>query len=308
MDALRAQATPPVVIGLLEPASRESASWAPKAFHEGMAALGWKLDVQYRLEERYTDGRVERLRALAQEIAATKPAVILAGLTAATKAIAAAAPTTPIVQYNGNPMASGFVASLARPGGLVTGVSNVAADTQKKVIELLVEALPKIRQVGFLIDSSATNHGAVVTASRQMAEHFRIEPVIVSMAKPEDIEPAFVELTKAKVQALVLLPSTWFASHMPTIMAKAMAQRLPAVGVQAGIPRHGGLFSYGHSASAGARRSAHHVDRILKGAKPGELPIELPTTFDMVLNLKTARQLGIVLPQSVLLRATEVIE
>ena len=306
--ALRAQAKRPVVIGWLDTTSRERHSWARDAFGEGMAALGRKPGVQYVLEERYADGRTERLPALAQEIAATRPAVIVVGGSTAARAAAAAAPTTPVVLCNGDPLAAGLVTSLARPGGLITGVSNVTSETRQKVIELLAEAMPKLRRVGFLVDSSGSDVGPIVTATRQAAERSRFEAVIALMAKPEDIEPAFVQLAKAKVQALVMLPSIWFNGHMQIIMAAALAQRLPVAGVQSSIPGRGGLFSFGHNSQAAARRSATYVDRILKGAKPGDLPIEQPTVFDLVLNLKTAKTLGIAIPPSIRLRATEVIE
>jgi len=306
--ALRAQAKPPVVIGWLDSVSRERGSWATTAFHEGMAALGWKLGEQYVLEERYADGRVERLPALAREIAATRPAVIVAGTSTPARAAAAAAPKTPVVLCNGDPLANGLVANLARPGGMITGVSNANSETRHKVIELLVETMPTLRRVGFLVDSRSPLHSANVTAARQTAEHFRLEPIIADVAKPEDIEPAMAQLAKAEAQALVILPSTWFDGHIPVIIASALARRWPAVGVMASIPEQGGLFSFGHNAHAAARRSAYYVDRILKGAKPGDLPIEEPTVFDLVLNMKTAKQLGIVVPPSMMVRATEVIE
>jgi putative tryptophan/tyrosine transport system substrate-binding protein len=134
--ALRAQTNPPVIFGWLETTSHEGGSWGPKAFHEGMAALGWKLGAQYVLETRYADGVVERLPALAQEIAATRPAVIVASGSTPTRAAGAAAPTTPVVLFNGDPLATGLVTNLARPGGLITGVSNVVSETRQKVIEL----------------------------------------------------------------------------------------------------------------------------------------------------------------------------
>ena len=128
------------------------------------------------------------------------------------------------------------------------------------------------------------------------------------MAAPQDIEPAFVRLAGAKVQALVLLPSAWFSSHQSTIVQLAMAQRWPVVGNVSSLARYGGLFTFGADTMALARRSAYYVDRILKGAKPGDLPIEQPTTFRLVVNLKTAKTLGITMPPSMLVRATEVIE
>lgn len=307
MDALRAQTRPPLVIGWLDASSSETARYMLNAFNEGMAALGWRLGVQYRLEERYADGQVGRLSALAQELAAKKPAVILALPSRAVEAAAQAAPTTPIVRVSGNSPLTGMVASLARPGGMVTGLSNVVAEVNQKAIELLVEAMPKLKRVGFLADPTSDGRDDNVSNVHRAAERFGFEAVIVDMAKPEDIEPAFVQLAKGKVQALVVLPFVWFEPHMPTIMQRAQAQRWPVVGAAAGA-RRGALFSYGPDRAALARRSAYYVDRILKGAKPGDLPIEQPTTFQLVLNMKTAQTLGIAFPPAMLVRATEVIE
>jgi putative tryptophan/tyrosine transport system substrate-binding protein len=308
LGALQAQAKPPVVIGVLG-VSRPAANAAGShPFHEGMAALGWTLGTHYVMEERYADGRVERLPALAQELAARKPAVIVASPSAVARAAADAAPTTPIVLVNGDPMSTGLVTSLARPGGMITGLSNVSADANLKIIELLVEASPKLRRIGFLADSSFPTYTARVAEARRAAERLRVEAVIVDMAKPEDIEPAVARLVKDKAQALVLLASVWFFPHLARIMEPALAQRWPVAGNLSNIARGGGLFSFGPDVAAMARRAAYYVDRILKGAKPAELPIEQPTAFNLILNMKTAKLLGITIPQAMLLRATEVIE
>ena len=132
--------------------------------------------------------------------------------------------------------------------------------------------------------------------------------MIAELAGPPDIEPAFVRFAKAKVQAVVLMPSAWFTANLPAIVRSALAQRWPVVGSVQSIPRLGGLFNYGADTLALARRSAHYVDRILKGAKPGDLPIEQPTTFEMILNMKTAKSLGMTIPPSVMVRVTEVIQ
>ena len=308
MDAMRAQASPPVVIGWLSTGSPDSDRPALNAFNEGMAALGWKMGSQYLLEERFADGRVERLPALAQELAAKKPAVIVAQPSSSARAVAAAAPTTPIVQAGGDPLASGLVTSLARPGGMITGLSTVSVDLNQKVVELLVESLPKLQRVGFLADPTIRAHDANVINIRRAAGRFRFEAVIAEMARPEDIEPAMARLTKANVQALVILSASWFRAHVPKIQQLALAQRWPVVGTVSTTPRQGGLFSYGPDHVALVRRSAYYVDRILKGAKPGDLPIEQPTTFELILNMKTAKALGITMPPSMLVRATEVIE
>jgi putative tryptophan/tyrosine transport system substrate-binding protein len=304
LDALHAQPNPPVVIGWLSTDTRRG----PDEFNDSMAALGWKIGTQYVLEQRHADGRVERLPALAQELAALKPAIIVAAPSRAARAAMVAAPTTPIVLAFGDPLSTGLVTSLARPGGLVTGLSNVSSELNLKVVELLVEARPKLQRVGFLADATSYARDANVGHVHRAAERFRFEAVIVDMAKPEDIEPAMAQLAKARVQALVILTSAWFAPHFPKIIESALVQRWPVAGTQWGISYRGGLFSFGIDSIALVRRSAHYVDRILKGAKPGDLPIEQPTTFELVLNLKTAKALGIVIPPSMRLRATRVIE
>jgi putative ABC transport system substrate-binding protein len=210
---------------------------------------------------------------------------------------------------NGDPLGSGLVSNLARPGGMITGVSTVSADLSQKMLELLVESMPKLRRVGFLADSTIASNRANVSKVRRAAERLRIDAVIADMARPEDIEPAMARLAKDKVQALVILPSAWFNSYVPKIMQLALAQRWPVVGTSALTSRkEGGLFSFGPDRNALARRSAFYVDRILNGAKPGDLAIEQPTMFELVLNMKTAKSLGIVIPPSMLTRATEVLE
>ena len=305
--ALRAQTKPLVVIGNLTTGSPDSDRAGIAAFNEAMAGLGWKLGVHYVIEARHAQGQVDRLPALAQELAALKPALFIAVPSSAARALAAAAPTTPIVLWDGDPVAAGLVTNLARPGGMITGFSNVGADLLPKLVELLVEALPKIKRIGFLADSTVHAHAANVASVRRAAERLGVEAVIAEVAKPADIEPAMARMAKGGVQGLVIMSSAWFGLQVPKILALAVAQRWPVVGFLSSVARLGGLFSYGGSGGR-AQRVAHYVDRILKGAKPGDLPIEQPTTFDLVLNLKTAKALGITIPPSVLLRATEVIE
>jgi putative tryptophan/tyrosine transport system substrate-binding protein len=307
MGALHAQAKAPVVIGLLNARSHRS-EVSRLAFQDSMAALGWKHGAEYVVEERSADGHLERLPALAQELAAKNPALIMARPSTAAKAAAAAAPNTPIVLEGGDPLATGLVTNLARPDGMITGLSNVSRDLNPKVLQLLLNVLPKLRRVGVLTDTTSGSYTVVVADMRRAAERLGVEAVIVHAAKPEDLEPATARLAKEKVQALVMMASSWFYSHRARILQPAQAQRWPVVGVIADITRQGGLFSYGVDDLALIRRSAYYVDRILKGAKPGDLPIEQPTAFELLLNLKTARQLGITIPPSVLVLATEVIQ
>ena len=309
VEALCAQAKAPVAIAWLSVGSRDGTLPVSNAFKESMAALGWKLGDQYLLEERYADGRVEQLPALAQELAAKKPAVFVVSVSAAAKVIMAAAPTTPVVMYNGDPLTAGLVSSLSRPGGMITGLSTVSAEATLKVFELLLEASPKLQRVGFLADSTTGSAAADHVGNAQRAAvRARVQAVVVGIAKPEDVDPALARLVKAKIQALVLMPSAWFATQSRKVIQFAMAQGWPVVGISNLIPRQGGLFSFGADTLAQARRSAYYVDRILKGARPGDLPTELPTTFALTINMKTAKALGLTIPPSLLLRATEVIE
>ena len=301
--ALHAQPNAPLVIGLLSAHGRQ----AQVAFVEAMAELGWKLGVNYRLEARYAEGFGDRLPALAQELAALKPALVVAVPSSSARAMAAAAPATPIVLAAGDPMSSGLVTDLARPGGMITGLSSVTTELNVKLFELMMEALPKIRRVGILADSTIRAHATNMTNARRAAERLGFAAHIAELAKPEDIEQAVARLARDKVQALVIASNAWLWPHLPQIMALALAQRWPVVGVSHEVPKQGGLLSY-HPSAGRAKRVAYYVDRILKGAKPGDLPIEQPTTFDLVLNLKTAKALGIKIPQSMLIRATEVIE
>lgn len=304
MNALRAQQNAPVVIAFLSATGREGLD----PFNEGMAALGWKMGTNYVVEARWAGGRVERLPELAQELLAKKPALFVALPSHTVAVLMAAAPGMPIVLATGDPLANGLVSNLARPGGMVTGMSNVTSDLNLKLAELLVETVPKLQREAFFADPAAASHAADLAKLRRAAEKLRVEALVVDVARPEDIEPAVARLAKDKAQALVLLSSVWLRSHYPKTIALALAQRWPVVSSVPDAAKEGALFAYGPNRGALFRRSAFHVDRILKGAKPGDLPIEQPTTFDMVLNLKTARVLGITVPRSVMGRVTEVIE
>lgn len=275
VGAARAQAKPPRVIGWLAADTRSG----PQDFTQAMAALGWKPGIDHVLEQRFADGHIDRLVALAQEIAAMQPAVIVATPSSAVRAARTAAPSVPIVLLSGDAVATGLVTSLARPGGLITGMSNVSSDMNQKVLQLLVETMPKLQRVGFLADLTSTSHDIVVSAARRAATQLGVEALVADMARPEDIAPAIAGLAKGRAQALVILASAWFAPHFQKIMELALAQRWPVVGVQGGIVRRGGLFIYAPEWLPMVRRSAFYVERILKGAKPGELPIEQPTTF-----------------------------
>ena len=305
-----AQMKSPILIGWLHAESRGAGGNFLADFKEGMAALGWKEGSNYILEERWADGRADRLQPLAEELAARKPALIVAAPTNATAAAAKAAPKTPIVQANGgSPVDRELAASLARPGGMVTGVTNLTIEIHEKFLELLLAAAPKLQRVGFLVDLNLPRHAAFMKDARRSAEQHRVEARFAEVARPGEIEPAMTRLAMDGVEGLVALPDGGvFTTNRRRIVTFALAQRWPLIAGPSAWIEDGALLSYGADRRALHRRAAHYVDRILKGAMPGGLPIEQPTKFELVINMKTAKALGIKIPQTVLLRADRVIE
>ncbi len=299
----------PILIGWLNAGSRAATGRVLTVFKEGMAALGWKEGVQYILEERWADGDYDRLLPLAKELAAKQPAIIVAAPSQAVAAAVKAAPRTPIVHANGSdPVAAGFAASLARPGGMVTGLSNIATDLTAKNTELLLEAVPKVKRIGFLTDAKNLNRVRLMQAAEQSVAQLKIEARFAEVGRAGEIEPAMARLAKGGVQALVILASGLFSSEREQIIKLALARRWAVIGTSREFAESGALLSYGPDRASNFRRAAYYVDRILKGAKPAEMPMEQPMTIELVINGKTARALGINLPQSLLIRAERVID
>jgi putative ABC transport system substrate-binding protein len=298
----------PVVIGWLAPGYRATAR-SLEPFKEQMKVLGWKEGAQYVLEERWAEAQVSRLPTLADELNAKKPSVIVAILPSAVIAAAKAAPTVPIVQAQGeSPVTYGLAVSLARPGGMVTGVTNVVGEVSEKYLELLLMAVPDLKRVGFLVDASGTARFENIEKARRSAMRFAIEPRFAEAARAGEVDRAISDLAHERVQGLVILPSAWFTPERRRIMRLALAQRWPVVAGPSSFAEEGALLAYSADAMVNFRRVAYYVDRILKGAKPGDLPIEQPTKFNLIVNAKTAKALGITIPQSILLQAERVIE
>jgi putative ABC transport system substrate-binding protein len=298
----------PVLIGWLNTDLRELSGQYFTAFKEGLAALGWKEGSQVVIEERWANGRVDRLQPLAEELAAKKPAIIVAALSAAVLAAAKAAPRTPIVMASGSdPVALGLVKSLARPGGLITGSTSVVANVAEKYLELLLAAAPKVKRVGVLDDSTTPARASLMEAVRRSAAQYQVDARFAEAAKPEDIEPAISRLAKEGAQALVVAGGALLRNERQRIVKLALAQRWP-VASGGGWAEAGALLSYGADTLANYRRAAYFVDRILKGTKPGDLPIEQPTRFELVINIKTARALKLEIPRDLAVRADRVIE
>lgn len=311
-----AQTKLPILIGWLHADSRESAAHYLAAFKEGLAALGWQEGSQFVLEERWSGGQKARLPALAEALAAKKPALIVAAPSDAVRPMAKAAPATPIVQASGGDLVEmGLVKSLARPGGMITGRTNLQADVSEKYLEFLLNAVPKLKRVGVLDGPLPTGLARVKPADTprriallRAAARYAVDLRFSDVTTPQEVEPAMARLAKEGVQALVVLQESVLRVERRRIMTLAQAQRWPVVAGVIEFAEAGALISYGADVLANYRRAAYYVDKILKGTKPADLPIEQPTQFEFVLNLKSAKALGLTIPPTVLVQATRVIE
>ena len=298
---------PPVVIGWLSTGQREADGANLAEFKKELATLGWQEGANYVLEELYVAGQANRLPALAEELAAKKPALIVATLAPATIAAAKAAPKIPIVQVAGaSPVNTGLASSLARPEGMVTGLTSLSDELSAKYLELLLAAAPKVKRVGFLADVKSPVYSTHIKNAHAAIERFRIEARFAEVGNTEELDRALPRLTKGGVQALVVLPSGLFNAERQRLVQFALSQRWPVISFGWGAA--GALLSYGADIRALYRRAAHYVDRILKGAKPADLPIEQPTKFELVVNLKTAKALGLTMPPEIMVQATQVIQ
>ena len=281
-----------------------------EVFREGLHELGYVEGKNITIELRNAAGRNERLSALADELLRLKVDVILAVNTPAAQAAKKATAAIPIVITRiGDPVKSGLVPSLARPGGNVTGLSVNTPELGPKRIQLLREIVPGISRVAVLFNAdnpSSTLHTAELEhASSQLGLQFLRLPV---RGRASDFPGAFQAATRARAEALAVVDDTAVTKHRDQILTLAANHSLPVVSIYKDFAEAGGLIAYGPNLPALYRRAAHYVDRILKGAKPSDLPIEEPTQFDLVVNLKAAKALGLTIPPSVLLRANHVIE
>src|SRR5262245_23686783 len=305
----------PAIVGWLSLRSRESEASRLADLKEGLAALGYKEGQQFAIEERWAESRKERMQSLAEELAARKPAVIVAVDLEATKAAAKAAPATPIVATGSAFVQAemGLVKSLARPGGMVTGVNNQMTDVHEKYVELLVAAVPGLKRIGVLVPTAnapSPPWARTMEAARRSAAQHTVELRFEGANTVEEIEPAVSRLDKQGVQALIVFSTALFLAEAARIAKLAQANRWPLAGspILTVHTEPGALLSYGAEPKWQFLRAAHYVDRILKGAKPGDLPIEQPTKFELVVNLKNAKALGLTIPQPFLMRADRVIE
>jgi len=282
-----------------------------EAFRQGLRDLGYVEGRNVLIEFRAAQGKPERLPALVAELVALKVEVIVAGSTLAALAAKQATGTLPIVfPVAGDPVTSGLVTSLARPGGNVTGLSLLAPDLVGKRLELLTQAVPGVTRIAVLWQPGAFGEGTDKDRLKEAevaARALGVSPHFVEARDPEDFDRAFSDMTKARARALSLLPSGMFIGERRRLVDLAAKHRLPAIYQSRESVDAGGLMSYGPNFADLFRRAATYVDKILKGVKPGDIPVEQPTKFELVINLKTAQALGLTIPRSVIARADDVI-
>ena len=280
-----------------------------EGFRQGLRDLGYREGQNIIIEYRYADGRPDRLPALASELVGLKMDVIAVETTPATLALKQATGTIPIVMtIVSDPTKSGLVASLARPEGNVTGMSLQLPDLSAKRLQLIREIIPTLARVGVLWNSTSPITSAQFGATEAAAQSLGIQLEKLAVEGSDDFNKAFQTATRVRTGAVLLLDDFLLSRHISQLATLALKNRLPAMTGISGFAEAGGLATYGPNFPAISRRAAIYVDRLLKGSKPGDLPIEQPTSFELVVNLKTAKALGLTIPQPVLLRADRVIQ
>jgi putative ABC transport system substrate-binding protein len=296
-------------VGVLLPGTPASFSLRTRAFLDGLRELGYIEGATIAFEWKWGQDRVETLSGLAADLARSNVDVIITGGTSAAKALKAATPTIPIVvAIVSDPVAAGLVDNLARPGGNLTGFSIVAPELGGKRLELLKEVVPDVSSVAVLLNTRNPQSQIELKEMRTAAQAMRLQLYPIEISTEDGLEDAFAAMNKAAVQALVVLTDPILFSQRKQTVDLANRNRLPAVYFFQGFAEEGGLMSYGPSDTDLFRRAAGYVDRILKGTKPGDLPIEQPTKFELFINLKAAHMVGVTIPESFLLRADKVIE
>jgi putative ABC transport system substrate-binding protein len=280
------------------------------AFTQALADLGWTVGRNLRMDLRWAGGDINRIRASAKELVSLQPDIIVTmGSTAATIAVQRETETIPIVFANVvDPVASGLVARLDRPSGNITGFATFEPMMEGKWLELLSEMTPGLKRAAIMFNPDTSLLSTFVPSFETAARSLKIVPIIAPVHSDVEIETAIIALGREPGGGLFVLPDGFIITHRAPVISAAARNNVPAVYMVSEFVRDGGLLSYGPDAVDISRRAATYVDRILRGAKPGDLPVQFPTKYEMVINLKTAKALGLTVPQSILLRADEVIE
>ncbi len=296
-------------IGYLDAVSLSVNAARVEAFRQSLRKLGYVEGKNIFIEWRSADGKLDRLPALAAELVHLKVDIIVTGGRSATRAAKEATSTIPIVMtQDSDPVANGFVASLARPGGNITGLSTLAPELSGKQLELMKEIIPKLSRVAVFGSSTSPGNAQSLREVELAARAFKVQLQYLDVLDPKDIETAFRAASNGRADGVLVLNSPVFASRQTQVVDLAVKSRLPAIYWRSDFVEAGGLMSYGTSQNDLDRRAATYVDKILKGTKPADLPVEQPTKFELVINLKTAKQIGVTIPQKVLARADKVIK
>jgi putative ABC transport system substrate-binding protein len=285
--------------------------WKPRlsAFTQALADLGWTDGRNVRTNLRWAGGDINRIRALAQELVSLQPDIIVTSFTLATAALQRETRTIPIVFANvADPVASSIVASLNQPGGNITGFATFEATLGGKWLELLSEIAPGLERAAIMFNPDTSPASAYMPSLETAARSLKVMPIIAPVHNDVEIETAIIALGREPGGGLVVMPDGFIFVHRAAILSAAARHNISAVYPLSDFAKDGGLLSYGTDEVDTFRRAASYVDRILRGEKPGDLPVQFPTKFEMAVNLKTAKALGLAVPPSIRLRADEVIE
>jgi len=294
-------------IGVLAPGA--SATGAYEGFRDAMRGLGYVEKTNLAIEWRFAEGHYERLPALARELARANVDAIVAGTTLSVQAARQAAPGIPIVMVAvPDPVGEGFVARLARPGGNITGLSNIVTEVSAKHLELVRAIYPKLARIAVLTNPSNPSDALILEQIQGAAYPSGVKVLAVEADTASQIEAGFATMRQQRAEALIVSADPYFEMQREQIARLAIANRMPAISSSREFTQAGGLMSYGQDLAEHYRRAATYVDRILKGSKPAMLPVEQPTVLELVINRKTAKSLGLPVPQELLLRANQVIE
>jgi len=298
-------------IGVLTTRDENDPVWKPRlsAFTQELADLGWTDGRNLRVDLRGASGDINQIRALAAELVGLRPDIILASSTPTTIALQRETRTIPIVFADvADPVASGIVAQLDRPSGNVTGFAAWEASLGGKWLELLWEIAPGLNRASIMFNPDTAPVSSFMPSFETAARSLKVVPITTPVHNDVEIETAIIALGREPGGGLVIIPDAITSAHLASITSTAARNNVPAVYRYSFFARDGGLLSYGPDQVDLYRRAATYVDRILRGAKPGDLPVQFPTKYEMAVNLKTAKSLGLTVPQSILLRADEVIE
>ena len=307
--AARAQQVKVPRIGWLGGPTQETGQPFIQPFLQGLRDLGWVEGQNIIIEWRFAGGVAERLPGLAADLVRLNVDLIVVPSTPTAVAARNATTTIPLVSVGGNdPLALGFVASLARPGGNLTGLTgSLGPEIAGRQLALLKETVPKVAHVSVLWNPATPGNALAFREVETAARVLGVELKALEARRLSDVDAAFARMSAKRAGALLVLGDIMFVTHRAQLVGHAARTRLPAMYANREFVDDGGLMSYGAKFSANFRRAAAYVDKILKGAKPGELPIERPTTFELIINSKTAKALGLTIPQSILVRADEII-